>query len=91
MTRGTSQVFRGGVDGLLGNAWGGHQSLFGGRLILKGENPLGSKANLVTARENRPRARASQLHCPRHRKRESQHYVHVRRGPTRQDSTRFLV
>jgi len=76
---------------LFGNAWGGHQSLFGGRLILKGENPLGSKANLVTARENRPRARASQLHCPRHRKRESQHYVHVRRGPTRQDSTRFLV
>jgi hypothetical protein len=34
-------------------------SLFDGRLILKGENPLGSEANLVTVRENRPCARAS--------------------------------
>jgi hypothetical protein len=31
----------------LGDPWSGHQSLFGGRLLLKGENPLGSKKDLV--------------------------------------------
>src|SRR5215475_148622 len=46
-----------------------------GRLILEGENPLGSEANLVTARENRPCGRASQSRCQRHRKRESRQRV----------------
>ncbi|KAF5407488.1 MAG: hypothetical protein Udaeo2_23860 [Candidatus Udaeobacter sp.] len=39
----------------------------------KGENPLGSEANLVTARENRPRARASRSRCQLSHKREWQH------------------
>jgi len=65
VTGGISQVFQVEAD-CLGNAWGGHQSPFDGRLILEGENPLGSEANLVTAGENR--ARAFRSRCQQHRK-----------------------
>jgi len=40
--------------------------------LFKGQNPLGSEANLVTAGENRPCARAFRSRCQPHRKRESQ-------------------
>ena len=72
MTTRTSQVFRSRESGLLGNALGAVIILpFGGRLHFNGENPLGSEANLVTACEILPRARAFQSRCQHDRKRQA--------------------